>query len=730
MKLILFSVILLNFLSACSVVETRAPSSVDILERNKAQKIQEIDFNLAQLYNRIYELNRKLDQLQKTDNEKIVEEMDLKREIEKIKNQTVKLQEERKELERSLSLSVSSRAWQGVGPWFEVQTLPNPNQKNDLLEIEGLKGFEITNASTSAAFALDTKAFGGYRLELKNKLSAEVLSEGREDTTTLAGRLECNDMIEYEDGALFFKTKKRRLFYEFIWYNTGQNIVVGFTPGVTSCRLLFKFKNAKAWTHQMNLVSLDKLIPSAKEFHQHLEVCARPTGFSEKDPVSFFWQQDYNQVTCPRPFDKIEMLRNPIKAFNAKIRGLTGSDVPQEAYQQKNPLVRLDFSKAPKLDFIWVSSLNFSADFYGTVLAQALRYHADKGAQVRILVPEATTFEKDKRILSQLLEGRPNVKLQYYQYHFTNGKDGSWFDKFHRVNHVKLLIGYSEKDPQKNFLVSGGRNIRDSYLFRDKPAYTRYPWLVDYARGEKPFVYYDDFEVEVRGTDFIKSVLAQMLQFWNKDEKTNIVRSTNLNVSRPMDPAQSSYFKNLSQQTPVVRHVLSIPYADNYQLEKFYVEMFDSAQKEILLTTPYFRPSEAISEALVRAAKRGVKIKILTRIQLAGDDVPKIAEDVNKKGVNRHFRDVEMYEWVEPKSIMHAKLLLIDQKLSFVSSVNMNIRSFTHDTEAGVLILHEGTAIEFRKEVMAYFNNAHRLSEELKIKWLNGKLIDIFDSYF
>lgn len=720
------SAILLAFLTACSVVETRLPSSVNFKESNQAEKIQEIDYKLALLYNREYEVDRKYDRTQTADNENPREAEQLKAEKIRIQSDISKLQSERKELEKSLSAEVATRAWTGLGPWFEVQTPPNKGTKKESLTIESLEGFEIEKASRSPAFAMDLRAYTTYHLELQNRLSDESVG-------LLSGRLECDADIRYEEGLLFFKTYKRGRIYDFTWTGKGgndQDLTVGFAYGVKECRVLLKPQGAKNWTHQINIASLDKLIPSATKFHQHLEVCARPTGFSGNDPVSFFWQQDYNQVSCPRTFEKIEMLRDPIKAFNARIRSLTGADVPKEAYQQKNPLVKLDFSKAPKLDFIWVSSLNFSADFSGTLLAQALTYHADRGAQIRILVPEATMGKKDKKILSLLLGGRPNVRVQYYQYKFSNGQDGSFFDRFHRVNHMKLLIGYSASEPQNTFLVTGGRNVTDAYLFYDKPEYSRYPWLIDYARGERPFIYYDDFEAEIRGSEFIEAVLAQIMQFWHRDETTKYLRSTNLNVTRPLAAEQVSPLYNLTQKAPLIRHVLSVPYTDNHQLEKFYIEMFDSAQKEILLTTPYFRPSAAISEAFGRAVKRGVKIKVLTRIQLAGDSVPKIAEDVNKKGVNHHLHDLEMYEWTEPNSILHTKLLVIDQKLSFISSVNMNMRSFIHDTESGVLILHEDTAQKLKKEMLVYFGHSQRLTEELKIKWLNGKLIDIFDSYF
>ncbi len=125
-----------------------------------------------------------------------------------------------------------------------------------------------------------------------------------------------------------------------------------------------------------------------------------------------------------------------------------------------------------------------------------------------------------------------------------------------------------------------------------------------------------------------------------------------------------------------------------------------------------------------------MKVKVITRIHLAGDGTPQIAEDVNKDGVNRHLKNVEIYEWTDEKSIMHAKMLVIDRKLSFISSVNLNRRSFIHDTESGALILHKPTAEIIRTEVLKFFEQGRRITAEEKISWINSTLIDWADSYF
>src|SRR5207253_1883935 len=232
------------------------------------------------------------------------------------------------------------------------------------------------------------------------------------------------------------------------------------------------------------------------------EICARPTGNFRDSTASFFWQQDFNFDTCPRTYDKMINLSDSYNSINQRVLSSTGAPLQRKDFDNKNPMAPLNFDHAPSFDIIWVSSLNFSADFYGMVLSRALRYHAERGTQIRILTAEATMKKKDKAILEVLKAGVPNIKLQYYKYHISDEKNGTWIDTFHRVSHTKLLIGYSSATPKASFLVTGGRNIRDSYIFKEAPVYKAYSSLKDYGDGEEPFIFYQDFEVEIQGHDF------------------------------------------------------------------------------------------------------------------------------------------------------------------------------------------------------------------------------------
>ncbi|WP_347358127.1 phosphatidylserine/phosphatidylglycerophosphate/cardiolipin synthase family protein [Bdellovibrio sp.] len=717
-----------SLFSACTGPQ-RAPSSV-MYDDERANRIQEIDIELSHYWNKDWEYNQELFQKGQP-NAKFDRKL---RPNDKDWGHVESLLTERSQEINQLSSKLFLREWSGIGPWFAASFRPRLFDKEEVITIKSMDDFKL--GMPQGSFPIEHNFYQSYTLRFENDLPVTTLfPHDRQDSQKkfLKARLECDADIIHP-GKWIFSGETRSRVYEFNWYynqENGQRVRVKFSPVVNYCKFYFRDPDkSKTWSNGLQLVDIGRATNEWIKLTNHIDICARPEGNFGKDPSAFFWTQDFNYTTCPQTFDKLVNLRDPYTSMNQKILALTGSPLKRKDFNNKNPMAELDFSKAPKFDVIWVSSLNFSADFYGMVMSSALRYHGQQGTQIRILVPEVTMTRKDKAILERLQQGLPNIKVQYYKYTLSNQNNGGWLDKFHRVNHTKLIIGHSSSDPKANFLITGGRNIRDSYIFSDTPFYKAYKFLKNYGDGEEDYIYYDDFEIEIRGYSFVKSVMAQMLAFWMRDPESQRYRSTNLNVPKEASFDQVSRLRALPDSTPVVRHITSMPYFDGYQLEKFYIDMFDSAQSELLLTTPYFRPSVAISAALDRAVQRGVKVKIITRIHLAGDGTPKIAEDVNKQGINRHLKDVEIYEWTQNNSIMHAKILVIDKKLSFISSVNMNRRSFIHDTESGVLILHGKTAMEMRKEALDYISKGRRVTASEKVGWINSTLIDWGDSYF
>lgn len=707
---VLFST-LVFLINGCANI-SRGPSSVTSTDDQKIDRVMNIDLSLAHFW------STSARQKNEAENRK--------------------LSAERDQLTSEISSNLKSITWSGVGPWREADSSLSLFTKEEAIEITNWNDFKL-NRLQNHAFPLEHRFYSSYTLRFDNLIppfpdSTNSSSLRYEGNPYLKAQLECNGNIIYDDGFLFFKKENRSKIYRFNWYynkTNGERIKVRFSPEVTRCQ--FKYYDpyqTDKWTNGFDMVEISSLNQQWKNLTKNIQICLTPTANLEDAPTNFFWRQDFPLNTCVDSIDKWINLKDPYASMNSKILALTGSPLKRIDFDRKNPMADLDFSKAPKFDVIWISSLQFSADFYGYLIARALRYHAEQGTQIRLIISEVTAKEKDKNMINWLMRDTPNVKVEYYRYDYSDQNAGTLIDQLHRVNHTKVILGYSTANESHSFLITGGRNIRDSYIFKKKPFHKKYKFLKNYGDGEENYIYYDDFEMEMRGPQFVKSVLTQMLSFWMRENESQRLRNTNINIKKDLSAEETQSLSIMSEQRPLVRHIISAPFSDRFKLEQYYTSLIDSAQSELLITTPYFRPSAAINAALDRAAKRKVKISIITRIHLAGDDVPPLAEDVNKEGINRHYQNIDMYEWTESNSILHAKLLVIDNKLSFVGSVNLNRRSFLHDTENGVLILHKPTALEVRKVISDYIKKSRKLTTKEKVPWINSTLIDWADDYF
>jgi phosphatidylserine/phosphatidylglycerophosphate/cardiolipin synthase-like enzyme len=225
--------------------------------------------------------------------------------------------------------------------------------------------------------------------------------------------------------------------------------------------------------------------------------------------------------------------------------------------------------------------------------------------------------------------------------------------------------------------------------------------MTQYSTGEEKFGVFRDMEVLVKSDAYAQQSAAQLLAFWNFNASgPKVVRNTaHLNVK--IDQELWDRIRNNPEQT-YIRQFLSLPFVDGRAAEKIFVDMIDSAQKEVRIVSPYLSPMRGINNAITRAMKRGVKIELLTGFDLGLDNVAPFTEDMNKMAVNKFFKEYEkikknkkyvkgedllvVHEWNE-KSVMHSKVMMIDRKLLFVGSINLDQRGFTNDSENGTLMI-------------------------------------------
>jgi phosphatidylserine/phosphatidylglycerophosphate/cardiolipin synthase-like enzyme len=117
--------------------------------------------------------------------------------------------------------------------------------------------------------------------------------------------------------------------------------------------------------------------------------------------------------------------------------------------------------------------------------------------------------------------------------------------------------------------------------------------------------------------------------------------------------------------------------------------MFDSAQKTIDLGQMYAsgqagEPLDAAIEALERAGKRGVKIRMILDAKMASASFPETLTRLRK--IPNFTLKVIDFGKLSPDGIYHAKYFVIDGQEGFLGSQNFDWRALKHIHELGVKI--------------------------------------------
>jgi cardiolipin synthase len=126
--------------------------------------------------------------------------------------------------------------------------------------------------------------------------------------------------------------------------------------------------------------------------------------------------------------------------------------------------------------------------------------------------------------------------------------------------------------------------------------------------------------------------------------------------------------------------------------EDVMIALLYAARSRVVLTTPYFVPSEPFALALRSAARRGVEVVLIVDrasnkplVQLAQQS---FYDDLLAAGVRIHAYH---------GSFLHAKHMNVDGELALVGSSNFDIRSFALNAEVSVLIYDRGVAAELAR---------------------------------
>ena len=455
-------------------------------------------------------------------------------------------------------------------------------------------------------------------------------------------------------------------------------------------------------SRRFEIVREEKARPDLAALDGRFDICPLPAASRLTPLQRAFYSGRWLSETCPFAPGGIDILSGEEDGFNAKVKALLGRDLPPGFLAAGNPDARLDFSHAPKLSLIYVSYLDIKADFSGRVISRLLRHHARRGTVVRIIASDVLTRGKDLDQLEKLAADNLNVELRRFRWRPPSGAQPSEaLSRFHKVHHVKMLATLSP-EAGRSTAILGGRNIHDGFLFSEPVDLSAFPELQHYGRKRGLTLnYYSnwrDIDIAFHSDAVVRALAAHMSTLWNDDARTSMARPFSV-------PAQGGR----AADGPVARHFISVPYADGRALEAYYVQVIDAAKRSIEIMNPYLNLTPAIEAALRRALDRGVAVTIIGRVHMDGDLGGAVLTALNGEFVNTHADRIAIYDYKDPKFLLHGKLLMVDGALTVLSSVNLNNRSFIHDSENGVAVMDPG----FYRRMKAVFEDYKRASVRL-----------------
>src|SRR4030095_14377705 len=174
-------------------------------------------------------------------------------------------------------------------------------------------------------------------------------------------------------------------------------------------------------------------------------------------------------------------------------------------------------------------------------------------------------------------------------------------------------------------------------------------------------------------------------------------------------PPQS--FAEVGSVKAAVLH--SVPTVGSTPAERFLALSISGARRTLYISNSYFVPDDDFRDLLVRAAKRGVDVRVLT----AGDksDVKTTLYAGRARYPELIKGGVRVYEY-QP-AMMHAKTFVVDGVWSTVGSLNFDNRSLVFNNESNIVALDErvGATLD------SLFMDDLRYAKEIKLAEFNTR---------
>jgi cardiolipin synthase len=310
----------------------------------------------------------------------------------------------------------------------------------------------------------------------------------------------------------------------------------------------------------------------------------------------------------------------------------------------------------------------FDQDPLGIAFADLLIAKSKENVKVRVIYDSIGTINTAQTFFERMRE----AGIELLAYHPINPirsllADEAW-DPNHR-DHRKILV------VDGVIAFTGGVNISDTYsnssLFRSKRR----------RSSSKQALGWRDTHLQVEGPA-VNAIQSTFLDTWRESDFPISIQQ------------QSDLLPKIALQGPQSVHILASDPHTNQDIYLAYLNAIGNARHRIHITCAYFVPDQAILQQLIRAASRGVEVKLILPGVNENDLVSHASQSYFTEMLERGIHLYQMRE-----TILHAKTAVIDGAWSTVGSANIDTRSFRYNKEINVIVIDA----DFGKEMEQAF---------------------------
>lgn len=380
--------------------------------------------------------------------------------------------------------------------------------------------------------------------------------------------------------------------------------------------------------------------------------------------------------------------------------------------------------------FIW------STDNVGTLSSEALLRAAERGVQVRIIVDDLLIDAEPQTLLA--LAAHPNVRIRIYNPMHSVGVSfwrrlwgvASEFRAANQRMHDKSVIY------DGTAAITGGRNMADEYYdydqaynFRDRDVLLAGPVVARMRQSfERFWAHPLSVPLERRLAEEQPKLSAQQVEEYRAwlhayaEDPGNFAPQVRDALERMADdfPAMVE-----AMRWTEVRFISDRPGKNSGRdglggggdTTRSLIELIAGAQESVTIQSPYLVMPEGGLALFGELVRRGVKVRIVTN-SLASTDNLQAYSGYAKQRDALLAAGLEIYEFrpdaqiarelmrrsapsprEAPLFAIHAKSLVVDDRVAYVGTFNLDPRSANLNTEVGVVIQDAGIARQLRRAI-------------------------------